>query len=33
MYDAEGQVCIEVVEEITCPYGYECERLIVASGK
>ena len=31
--DAELQACVEVVEEITCPYGYECERLAVASGK
>lgn len=31
--DAELQACVEVVEEITCPYGYECERLTVASGK
>lgn len=33
MCDAEGQVCVEVVEEITCPYGYECERLAVARDK
>lgn len=31
--DAELQACVEVVEKITCPYGYECERLAVASGK
>lgn len=31
--DAELQACVEVVEEITCPYGYECERLAVASVK
>ena len=33
MCDAEGQVCVEVVEEITCPSGYECERLAVARDK